>query len=191
MVAVEQPRHSPDWLGHEGHYTMSRCTVSVLLICLSLTSCQFACSPEPSSSGIEKDFASPRRASRSMKRAGLQANSLSSSDVEDMICSRICPHCSAPKARNPFRFVTTTGARSPKWPPTITVSGSATGVGKTASDSRQSPNQPAKDYSAVQARYNIGIQIRKPDEKDQVKEPLLSGLPGPVRLVASRGEARP
>ncbi len=44
-------------------------------------------------------------------------------------------------------------------------------------------NQPVKDYSEIQRRYNIGIRIRTPDEKQRVKQPLPSGLLGPVRLI--------
>jgi len=44
-------------------------------------------------------------------------------------------------------------------------------------------NQPAKDYSEIQRRYDIGIRIKTPDEKQRVKQPLPSGLLGPVELT--------
>ena len=43
-------------------------------------------------------------------------------------------------------------------------------------------DQPAKDYSAVEARYPIGTRVPRPQEKKLVPEPVPSGLLGPVKL---------
>ena len=44
-------------------------------------------------------------------------------------------------------------------------------------------NQPDKDYAAVEARYpGIGTRIPRPQEKTLIKEPMPSGLLGPVSL---------
>jgi hypothetical protein len=48
-------------------------------------------------------------------------------------------------------------------------------------------NQPDKDYSAVEARYPIGNKIPRPREKQIVKDPLPSGLLGPVRIQTTAG----
>jgi hypothetical protein len=43
-------------------------------------------------------------------------------------------------------------------------------------------SQPAKDYSDVERNYQVGNRMPRPREKDLVKEPLPSGLLGPVAI---------